>query len=109
GLACARAVVRGRPARAERRPARRGGLVRAPPADGSRKDLRRRCLSRYVVTGAAGFIGSHLTESLLAEGHGVLAVDSFTDYYDAARKEENAAAFDVVRADLAEAPLGELF
>ncbi|MFL6038124.1 MAG: NAD-dependent epimerase/dehydratase family protein [Gaiellaceae bacterium] len=57
---------------------------------------------RYVVTGAAGFIGSHLTEALLAQGHDVVAVDSFTDYYDPALKQENAAAFDVARVDLAE-------
>jgi UDP-glucuronate 4-epimerase len=60
---------------------------------------------RYVVTGAAGFIGSHLTESLLADGHDVVAVDCFTDYYDPAEKEENARAFDVLRLDLAEEPL----
>jgi UDP-glucuronate 4-epimerase len=57
---------------------------------------------RYVVTGAAGFIGSHLTEALLARGHEVVAVDSFTDYYDTTQKEENAAAFDVSRVDLAD-------
>jgi UDP-glucuronate 4-epimerase len=57
---------------------------------------------RYVVTGAAGFIGSHLAESLLGDGHDVVAVDCFTDYYDPAEKERNAAAFDVVRIDLAE-------
>lgn len=56
---------------------------------------------RFVVTGAAGFIGSHLTEKLLADGHEVLSVDSFTDYYEPALKEENAAAFDVLRLDLA--------
>ena len=56
---------------------------------------------RYVVTGAAGFIGSHLTESLLAEGHDVVAVDCFTDYYDRAQKERNAEEFDVLRVDLA--------
>ena len=50
---------------------------------------------RYVVTGAAGFIGSHLTEALLAGGDEVVAVDSFNDYYDPALKEENAAGFDV--------------
>jgi UDP-glucuronate 4-epimerase len=55
---------------------------------------------RYVVTGAAGFIGSQLTEELIAGGHDVVAVDSFTDYYDAALKEENASAFDVLRLDL---------
>jgi nucleoside-diphosphate-sugar epimerase len=60
---------------------------------------------RYVVTGAAGFIGSQLTEALIAAGHDVVAVDSFTDYYDPALKEENASAFDVLRLDLAEEDL----
>jgi nucleoside-diphosphate-sugar epimerase len=57
---------------------------------------------RFVVTGAAGFIGSHLTEALLAHGHDVVAVDCFTDYYDPALKEDNASGFDVSRLDLAE-------
>ena len=57
---------------------------------------------KYVVTGAAGFIGSHLTEALQLAGHEVAGIDCFTDYYDPARKEENAAALDVSRLDLAE-------
>jgi UDP-glucuronate 4-epimerase len=56
---------------------------------------------KYVVTGAAGFIGSHLTKALLAAGHDVVAIDSFNDYYEPSLKEENAAAFDVSRLDLA--------
>jgi UDP-glucuronate 4-epimerase len=60
---------------------------------------------RYVVTGAAGFIGSHLTEALVADGHEVVAVDCFTDYYDPAEKEANARGFDVQRIDLADEPL----
>jgi UDP-glucuronate 4-epimerase len=57
---------------------------------------------KYIVTGAAGFIGSQLAEKLLAGGHDVVAVDCFTDYYDPALKEENAAGLDVARIDLAE-------
>ncbi|HEV2036373.1 MAG TPA: NAD-dependent epimerase/dehydratase family protein [Candidatus Dormibacteraeota bacterium] len=44
---------------------------------------------KVVVTGAAGFIGSHLTERLLAAGHEVVGIDCFTDYYERARKENN--------------------
>ena len=57
---------------------------------------------RYVVTGAAGFIGSHLAESLRTGGHEVHGIDCFTDYYDPALKEENARGLDVQRLDLAE-------
>jgi len=57
---------------------------------------------RYLVTGAAGFIGSHLAEALLAAGHEVVGVDCFTDYYDPAEKERNARGLDVRRLDLAE-------
>jgi nucleoside-diphosphate-sugar epimerase len=45
-----------------------------------------------LVTGAAGFIGSHLSERLLAAGHAVIGLDTFTDYYPRAVKEANAAS-----------------
>lgn len=45
-----------------------------------------------VVTGVAGFIGSHLAESLLARGHEVVGVDCLTDYYDVEAKRSNLAA-----------------
>src|SRR5205809_2079260 len=57
---------------------------------------------RYAVTGAAGFVGSHLAEALTSAGHEVVGLDCFTDYYDPALKEENARGLDVRRVDLAE-------
>jgi len=65
---------------------------------------------RYAVTGAAGFVGSHLSEALAAAGHGVVGIDCFTDYYDVELKEANAdrldeAGCDFRRVDLAEAKL----
>ena len=47
---------------------------------------------KTIVTGAAGFIGSHLTESLLADGHEVLGIDAFVDYYPRPVKERNLSA-----------------
>jgi UDP-glucuronate 4-epimerase len=61
-----------------------------------------------VVSGAAGFIGSHLCERLVADGWRVTGVDCFTDYYPRRDKEANLAgladepAFDLVEQDLSE-------
>ena len=44
---------------------------------------------RFLVTGAAGFIGSHLAEALVRGGHGVVGVDSFSDFYPRETKEAN--------------------
>ena len=50
---------------------------------------------RALVTGAAGFIGSHLAERLCADDHEVLALDAFTDYYRPAQKRANAVSWSV--------------
>ncbi len=44
---------------------------------------------RIVVTGCAGFIGSHLCDRLLADGHEVVGIDSFEDYYPRRIKRAN--------------------
>jgi nucleoside-diphosphate-sugar epimerase len=69
---------------------------------------------RVVVTGAAGFIGSHLSEKLLAAGHDVVGVDCFADYYERSRKEQNLERsrsydrFHFAPADLVDAELAPL-
>ena len=60
---------------------------------------------RYLVTGAAGFVGSQLAGALVEAGHDVVGVDCFTDSYDRAEKEENARGLDVRRLDLADEAL----
>lgn len=45
--------------------------------------------STVLVTGCAGFIGSHLTERLLQEGYSVIGIDNFDPFYDVAIKKEN--------------------
>lgn len=63
-------------------------------------------MARYLLTGAAGFIGSHVADALLARGDQVVGVDDFNDFYDPRLKEENAAAllakggFSLVRGNL---------
>ena len=71
-------------------------------------------MTHALVTGAAGFIGSHLTERLLAAGVRVTGVDCFTDYYDPALKRRNLeaarshAAFSLLELDLGRADLTAL-
>lgn len=67
-----------------------------------------------MVTGAAGFIGSQLVDSLLARGDEVVGVDSFSSNYPREAKERNlssareSAAFDLVEGDLTELDLVDL-
>lgn len=68
---------------------------------------------RIVVTGAAGFIGSHLAERLLADQHDVVGVDALTPYYDVRIKRDNLKAathprFSFHEADLRTADLRPL-
>ncbi|MEP7115421.1 MAG: NAD-dependent epimerase/dehydratase family protein, partial [Ilumatobacteraceae bacterium] len=68
-----------------------------------------------IVTGAAGFIGSHLSERLIGDGWRVTGIDAFTSYYARPDKEANLAAlrheprFDLIEADLVDAPLARIF
>lgn len=48
---------------------------------------------KILITGAAGFIGSHLAEALLARGDAVVGVDNFNDYYDPRIKRSNVGPF----------------
>lgn len=69
---------------------------------------------RVVLTGCAGFIGSHLAERLLADGWHVTGVDAFTDYYDPALKRANLSPlageprFDLVEGNLVDLDLPRL-
>jgi nucleoside-diphosphate-sugar epimerase len=69
---------------------------------------------KALVTGCAGFIGSQLTESLLADGHEVVGVDGLIDTYAAEVKLDNLKrarefdAFSFLEVDLTEADLGPL-
>ena len=70
--------------------------------------------ARVLVTGCAGFIGSHLTQRLLELGTSVVGVDSFTNYYARESKKENMApfrdhpGFEHLRIDLSRDPLDGL-
>lgn len=65
---------------------------------------------RILVTGAAGFIGSHAVEALLARGHTVTGIDNFDPFYDEAIKRRNLAGastnprFSLVEADIRDEP-----
>lgn len=84
--------------------------MRHPSSNGSAA----RRIQRVLVTGAAGFIGSHLAEALLEGGYDVVGVDAFTDSYPRWYKERNLLAlrrdprFELVELDLRSDPLDAL-
>jgi UDP-glucuronate 4-epimerase len=68
---------------------------------------------KILVTGAAGFIGSHLAETLARSGHEVVGIDNFAEYYDPAQKRHNAraaaaAGCRLIEDDLVTANLSEI-
>jgi nucleoside-diphosphate-sugar epimerase len=56
-------------------------------------------MTSYLVTGCAGFIGSHLAEELVARGDSVVGIDRFTDYYAREKKEENVELLRALGSD----------
>ncbi|MGY3930986.1 nucleotide sugar epimerase [Aeromonas encheleia] len=66
---------------------------------------------KYLVTGAAGFIGFHVVQRLCADGHQVVGIDNLNDYYEVSLKEARLAlllplpAFRFERCDLADRPV----
>ena len=69
-----------------------------------------------LVTGGAGFIGSHLVERLLKDGHGIVCLDNFDDFYDPALKRRNLSRalqnsqFKLIEGDLRDEKLmGQIF
>lgn len=70
---------------------------------------------RYLVTGAAGFIGSAVVERLCAQGHDVVGIDNINDYYDIALKHSRLTriehdSFSFIRMDIADRDvIAELF
>ncbi len=69
---------------------------------------------RCIVTGAAGFVGSHIAERLLTDGHEVYGIDAFIDYYDRSIKEQNLTGprswrnFTFIEGNLISLPLNPL-
>lgn len=71
----------------------------------------KRILMNILITGGAGFIGSHLTERMVAEGHTVTVIDDFNDYYDPLIKQRNLQSaigrIQLVKGDIRDAVLVE--
>ena len=63
-------------------------------------------MTRAIITGVAGFIGSHLSEELLRRGHKVIGIDNFDPWYDPDSKHRNLsqsldnASFELIKSDI---------
>ena len=83
-------------------------MAGSPRANPSATHLFRAEPLTYLVTGGAGFIGSHLAERLVARGDEVVGLDNFDPFYPRAVKEQNVAGllagprFSLVEGDLRE-------
>jgi nucleoside-diphosphate-sugar epimerase len=64
-------------------------------------------MSKVVVTGAAGFIGSHIAETLAAANYDVVGIDNFADHYSAELKRLNAETVQDVGVNMQEADLAD--
>ncbi|HPG40371.1 MAG TPA: GDP-mannose 4,6-dehydratase [bacterium] len=68
-------------------------------------------MMKLLVTGGAGFIGSHLSASLVNQGHEIVCLDNFNDYYDPAIKRNNIAGlvahknYQLLEGDILDLPL----
>ncbi|WP_019503973.1 NAD-dependent epimerase/dehydratase family protein [Pleurocapsa sp. PCC 7319] len=71
-------------------------------------------MNTHIVTGVAGFIGSHLAETILKQGDGIIGIDQFNDYYDPKLKHQNIVNlqqypnFKLIQADIQELNWQEL-
>ena len=71
-------------------------------------------MATHIVTGVAGFIGSHLAETILQQGDRIIGVDGINDYYDVKQKKANVAhlkqysGFKFIKADIQELDWSEL-
>ncbi|OVE75983.1 hypothetical protein BVX97_02785 [bacterium E08(2017)] len=64
---------------------------------------------KYLVTGSAGFIGFHVSKTLLDQGHTVVGIDNFNDYYDPSlKRDRNATLNDIPNYSCTEGEIADL-